>query len=393
MRRTLKYRLYRSKRDKQLVKRIHAGASIWNHCLALQNRYYRRYGKHLGANRLMKHIAKLRKRKVFWQQLGSQAVQDVIQRLDKSWARFFDYVKALKSGKKHRKTGRPRFKKSRFYTSFTLKQNGWKYEGGNKIKIGKHYYKFALSRPVTGTIKTVTIKRDRVGDLWVCFSVIEDIVLPTIPDEDAVIAPIGIDWGLIHTMSFSDGRAPIDAPRFLNKSLRELRRAQRRLSRRRNRNGGKRTRNTEDDRRRVARVQRRIVDQRRDWQFKSAHELCDEFDGIAVEDLSGVWMQRMWGRKSSDIAWSEFLSTLGHVCSKRGVMLKRVDAAYTSKTCSVCGNILDLKLTDRDWKCQCGAYHDRDVNAAINILGRAFPNQRGDAGGLEEIPSGEAVAA
>ncbi len=73
-----------------------------------------------------------------------------------------------------------------------------------------------------------------------------------------------------------------------------------------------------------------------------------------------------------------FLSTLGYVCSKRGVRLKRVDAAYTSKTCSVCGIVVDLKLTDRDWKCQCGAYHDRDVNAAINILGRAFPNQRGD---------------
>ena len=341
----------------------------------------------------MKHIAKLRKCNAFWQRLDAQAVQDVIQRLDKSWARFFDYVKALKSGKKHRRIGRPRFKKSRFYTSFTLKQNGWKYEGGNRIKIGNHYFKFALSRPVTGRIKTVTIKRDRVGDLWVCFSVIENIVLPVIPDEDAVIARVGIDWGLIHTMSFSDGRAPIDAPRLLNKSLRELRRRQRRLSRRRNRNGGKRTRNTEDDRKRVARVQRRIADQRRDWQFKSAHELCDEFDGIAVEDLSGAWMQRMWGRKSSDVAWSGFLSTLGYVCSKRGVILKRVDAAYTSKTCSVCGNIVDLKLTDRDWKCQCGAYHDRDVNAAINILGRAFPNQRGDAGGLEEIPSGEAVAA
>ncbi len=166
------------------------------------------YGKHLGKNRLMKHIAKLRRRNSFWQRLDAQAVQDVIERLDKSWARFFDYVKALKSGKKHRRIGRPRFKKSRFYTSFTLKQNGWKYEGGNKIKIGKHYFKFALSRPVTGTIKTVTIKRDRAGDLWICFSVIENIVLPDIPDEDAVTAPVGIDWDLIHTMSFSGWLRP-----------------------------------------------------------------------------------------------------------------------------------------------------------------------------------------
>ena len=188
-----------------MIRQIHAGASIWNHCLALQKRYYRIYGKHLGANRLMKHVARLRRDNPFWHQLGSQAVQDVIQRLDKSWQRFFSDPKA----------GRPRFQKSRLYTSFTLKQAGWKYLGDNRIRIGAHNYKFALSREVTGTIKTVTIKRDRIGDLWICFSVIEDIVLPVVSTEDAVTAPIGIDWGLKNTMNFSDGRAPIDSPYFL----------------------------------------------------------------------------------------------------------------------------------------------------------------------------------
>lgn len=219
MRRTLKYRLYRSKRDHHLVRQIQVAASIWNHCLALQKRYYRMYGMSLSANRLMKHIARLRRNNTYWSRLGSQAVQDVIQRLDKAWQKFFN-----KQG------NRPKFKKSRLYTSFTLKQAGWKYEGGNRIRIGKHVYKFVLSRPVTGTIKTVTIKRDPVGDLWICFSVIEDTLLPKPPGEDAVTAPIGIDWGLKHTMVFSDGRDPVDSPFYLRRSLNDLRRLQRRLS-------------------------------------------------------------------------------------------------------------------------------------------------------------------
>jgi putative transposase len=368
-----------------LIRQIHAGASIWNHCLALQKRYYRMYGKHLGANRLMKHVARLRKENPFWQQLGSQAVQDVIQRLEKSWKRFFSDPKA----------GRPRFKKSRLYTSFTLKQAGWKYGGDNRIKIGKHNYKFVLSREVTGTIKTVTIKRDRVGDLWICFSVVDDIMLPRPPGEDAVTTPIGIDWGLKNTMNFSDGRAPIDSPFFLRQSMDELRTLQRRLSKRRHRNGGRRTTRTEADRKRVARLQRRIADQRRDWAFKTAHELCEEFDGIAVENLSGVWMQRMWGRKASDVAWSEFLSTLEYVCMKRGVLFKKVDPKNTSRICSECGAInKDLTITDRVWTCECGTEHDRDVNAAINILERAFSSQRGDVSGDgEAIPLRVAVAA
>ncbi len=123
MRRTLKYRLYTSGREKYLVLQIHAASSIWNHTLALRRRYYRLYGKSLGANRLMKHIARLRKRNPYWSLLGSQATQDVVQRLDKAYERFFA-----------KKGGFPRFKSYRYYTSFTLKQAGWKGLGGNRIR-------------------------------------------------------------------------------------------------------------------------------------------------------------------------------------------------------------------------------------------------------------------
>ncbi|MBN4056337.1 transposase, partial [Rhodothermus sp. AH-315-K08] len=122
-------------------------------------------------------------------------------------------------------------------------------------------------------------------------------------------------------------------------------------------------------------------------------KLCDQYDGIGIEDLELRGMVRLWGRKVSDISWGEFVRTLEYVCAKRGVVLKKVDPAYTSKTCSDCGEIVQLELSERSWECPgCGVTHDRDVNAAINIRGRAFPRWRGNVSGhLELAHDGVAV--
>ncbi|MBN4056132.1 transposase [Rhodothermus sp. AH-315-K08] len=377
MRRSLKYRLYTSGRDKHLVRQIHAASSIWNHSLAIRRRYYRLYGKSLSANRLKGHIAKLRKRNPYWSTLGSQATQDVVQRLDKAYDRFFA-----------NKGGFPSFKSYRYYTSFTLKQAGWKLLGDNRIRLGNRNYKFAMSRPVTGTIKTVTIKRDRAQDLWTCFSVIEEGEYP-VTNEDAVTTPVGINMGL-KTFATLSNKKEIHSPQYLKQSLAELRSRSKQLS-------GKRpgSRNRSDAKRRVAKLHRRVADQRRDWAFKKAHELCDKYDGIAIEDPELRGMVALWGRKVSDISWGEFVRILEYVCRKRGVVLKKVDPAYTSKTCSDCGEIVQLELSDRSWVCPgCEVTHDRDVNAAINIRGRAFPCWRGNVSGPFELArEGVAVAA
>ena len=119
IRRTYKYGLYRNdKRDVWLQRQINAAGWIWNHALALQRRYYKWYGKHLAVGRLKAHIARLRRdhpRFAAWPKLGSQAVQEVLERLEAAWERFFK-----KQG------GPPRFKKVKRYKSFTLKQAGWK---------------------------------------------------------------------------------------------------------------------------------------------------------------------------------------------------------------------------------------------------------------------------
>jgi putative transposase len=155
---TLKFKLYQSKRNKHLKRSINAAGVIYNHCIALHKRYYRMWGKHLNCNKLQSHIAKSRKRKAFWQQVGSQAVQDICQRIEKAYQLFFKYP---------RKGVRPpNFKKVRRYKSFTLKQPGYKFLGGNRIKIGDKVYQYWNSREIEGKVKTLTIKRTTLGELF-----------------------------------------------------------------------------------------------------------------------------------------------------------------------------------------------------------------------------------
>ena len=106
----------------------------------------------------MKHIAKLRNKNKYWQLVGSQATQDIVQRIDRAYQLFF----------KHHKKGvrPPNFRKRIKYKSFTLKQAGYKFLDGNQLKIGRRTFKFWKSREIEGKIKTVTIKRNSLGELF-----------------------------------------------------------------------------------------------------------------------------------------------------------------------------------------------------------------------------------
>lgn len=169
---TLKFKLYSHKRNRYLKWAINAAGVIYNHCIAervaggimppaishLHKRYYQMWNKHLSSAKLQAHIAKLRKRNLFWQQVGSQAVQDICQRIEKAYQLFF----------KHQKKGvrPPGFKKVKKYKSFTLKQAGYKFIGGNRVKIGSRVYQYWNSRAIEGTVKTLTIKRTPLGELF-----------------------------------------------------------------------------------------------------------------------------------------------------------------------------------------------------------------------------------
>jgi putative transposase len=143
VRRTLKYRPYENRRNRRLHRQIDIAGQICNHITALQRRYHRMYGGYINKYRMMKHIAKLHNgRRPEWRLLGSQAVQQIVERHDAAYRRFFAWART----KQGRRVSPPRFRKAKRYPSFTLKQSGWKYLGGNKNRSGKMIYKFALSR-------------------------------------------------------------------------------------------------------------------------------------------------------------------------------------------------------------------------------------------------------
>jgi putative transposase len=350
---TLKFKLYQSKRNRHLKRSINAAGVIYNHCIALHKRYYRMWGKHLNCAKLQSHIAKHRKRKAFWQTVGSQAVQDICQRIEKAYQLFF----------KHHKKGvrPPGFKKVRRYKSFTLKQAGYKFLGGNRIKIGNRVYQYWNSREIEGTVKTLTIKRTTLGELFMVV-VVDSVEEPETKVETSRIA--GFDFGLKTFLTCSNG-TKIESPQFLKQSLNAIKKANRQHSKKR-----KGSANRERARLNLVRKHEAVVNRRSDWFWKLAHELTDKFDVLCFETLNLKGMQRLWGRKISDLAFGEFLQILEWVAKKKNKQVIFIDQWYpSSKTCNHCGHVLKkLDLNTREWRCpSCQNVNDRDENAAKNL--------------------------
>ena len=354
---TYKFKMYSNHGNRELHKTIDGHASVWNHCIALQRRYYAIYGKYIPKHRLMKHIAKLKRlpRFAHWNQLPSQAIQDVVSRIDKS------YQKMFSDRAEGKKCGRPRFKPRRKYKSFTLKQAGWKFLPGNRIKIGKRVYSYFKSREILGNPKRCTIKRDAVGDVYIC--ILTDHV--DIDQNVAMTGKIaGFDFGLKRYLTGSDG-TDIDSPQFFKRSLNAIKRVHRDHSRKR-----KGSKNRERARLDLARKHRKIANQREDFHWKLAHWLTDLYDEIRLEDLNLKGMKALWGRKVSDLGFADFVKKLVYIAQKKGKTITFIDRWYpSSRTCSACGAIHEaLNLRDRTWQCpSCYIQLDRDRNAALNI--------------------------
>lgn len=361
--RTFKYRLYECDRNKHLHRSINASAQIWNHALALQKRYFRMFRKYIHKFAMMRHIAKLRKRNEYWQLVGSQATQNIVDRLDKAYQRFFKWAKT----KKGTKASPPRFKAFRKYKSFTLTQCGWALLGVNKLRIQGRNYKFCKSREITGKIKTVTIKRDHMNRLWVFFSVVEKDPIP-----EAMTGKVaGFDFGMKDAKFLTPNEGePIFSPLFFRQNLRIIARCNRELARKQ-----KGSNSRKKAKHRLAKAHEKAANQRRDWQFKTAHSLLDQYDTVYIEDLCMKGMQSRWGRKVSDLAFADFVLIIEHLANKRGKRIKKIGRwEPTSKICSNCGEVKDsLLLSERVFDCDaCHVSIDRDVNAAKNIhrLGR-----------------------
>jgi len=353
---TFKYKLYSNSKRGYLDARIDAFGVLWNYCIAMYRRYYKLYGKTLSMYALMKHITKVKGTTHPWmRELPSQALQDTVKRVDKSYRQFF------RKRKNHEKARPPKFRSIKKYRSFTLTQAGYGL-CGNKVRIGSKTFGFHLSRPIVGKVKTLTVKRDAVGDLWIV--VVTDAERPS-QDVAKSGRTVGYDFGM-KTFLVSTDHQDVQAPLFLQQASTTLRRASRSVSRKK-----RGSHNRKKALQRKARIERKITNQRQDFQWKLAHKLLRSYDVLCFEDLDLQGIAKRFGKKITEYSFGEFLGRLDYLALVYDKQVVKVDRWFpSSKLCSSCGyKNTQLQLKDRAWVCpSCGASHNRDYNAALNIL-------------------------
>ena len=354
---TYKYKLYTKAKDGVLDNQIDRFGIVYNHCIALHRKYYKFFGKQLNKYQLMSHLTKLKHKKRWesiFESLPSQAVQDVAERIDRAYKLFFRNLK-------HKvRTSPPSFKKCKKYSSYTLKQCGYKFNE-NKIKLNGRWYGFFKSQEIKGKVKTVTIKRDRCGDLWIVVVTDKSDVKMYSKSGNSV----GYDFGMKTFLVGSDG-IDYEAPLFLKKSKTTNDKLSRAIS--------KKVKESNHRRRAVlnkARYMRHLSNQRADFQWKLANKLIEKYDVICFEDLNLRGMSLRFGKKIGEYGFGEFLNKIQYLATKHGKEIRFVDRFFpSSKLCHCCGYKIDeLKLKYREWTCpNCGTRHDRDRNASINIF-------------------------
>lgn len=381
MERGFKYRIYpnESQRD-QIARTFGCCRFVYNRALDVKKTAYSETGKSIATNDLIKMLpAWKRNPETSWlAQVDSMALQQSIRDLDRAYRNFFRRVR--EGGK----PGFPKFK-SRRHARQSYRTNGGKILDRNHIALPKlGNVRAKVSRPLQGRFMSVTVSLDAAGRYFATF------LCTDVPSKDAPATDreVRIDLGVKTLATLSDG-TKIENPRGLERYERKLAREQRRLSRRKGaRKSEKQSRRYLKQRKRVARIHAKIADARTDALHKVTTMLADENQVLCMEDLNakGMMKNHHLAKAVTDASFGEFARLLEYKCAERGRSLVKIGRFYpSSKTCSVCGHRLDaLPLSVRSWDCPaCGAHHDRDVNAARNILTegkRILSNTEGTAG-------------
>ena len=323
---TFFFKLYSSeKKNRNLKRLIDIAALIYNHCIALQKRYYRLYGKYIYKYALMKHLVKVKRTKRFgcFRKLDAQAVQDIVSRIDKAYQLFW-----LRR-KRGLKASAPSFKKVKKYKSFTLKQSGWKLnETTSTVIICKKRYRYINTRNIQGKVKTVTIKRDSLGSIYIYLAC--DIEAREVIQRTGKM--VGYDFGLKKFLTASDGN-DIESPQFFRKNMRIIRQKARKLSHKKI--GSKRRERARKD---LARIHKRTSDQRKDFHCKTALQICREYALVCIGRLNIKGMCKLWGKKINDMSFCSFVQILKFEACKFGTKIVETETYYpSSQLCSVCG--------------------------------------------------------
>jgi putative transposase len=321
-------------------------------------------------------------------EVSSVVLQQALADLNAAYRNYFASIKGTRKGPK---VAKPRFrsrKDRRQAIRFTANSR-FKVLPNGKLRLPKvGDVPVRWSRPLPSEPSSVTVIKDAAGRYFASF-VIETQPAPLPQTEHAV----GIDLGLAHFAVLSDGRK-IDSPQFLRRAEKKLSRAQRNLSRKQ-----KGSSNRAKARIKTARAHARVADARRDFHHQLSTALIRDNQAVAVEDLAVNGLARTRLAKSiHDAGWSSFVGMLEYKARLYGREFHRIGRFIpTSQTCSACG-VKDAPkpLHLRAWRCpSCGAWLDRDINAAVNVARAAglavtacgaqvrpepVPAQRGEAG-------------
>jgi putative transposase len=353
--RAYKYRFYPTDEQKRILAQTFGCCRfVYNWGLSTRKTAYSQHGQKLSYNDLSAMLPALKKEHPWLSDVSSVPIQQSLRHLDHAYKNFFE--------------GRakyPTFKKKQGNQSSTYASNAFTWEHG-QFTLAKMDEPldivFHRAFPKGCKPSSITVSKDCANRYFVSLLVEEEIKpLPVVNSQ------VGLDLGLKSMVILSTGEA-VGNPRYYAKDEKRLAKAQRRHARKKK--GGN---NREKARRKVARVHARIQDRRHDYQHKLSTRIVHENQVICVESLAvkNMVKNHCLAKAISDGGWGELVRQLEYKSQWYGRTLIKIDRWYpSSKTCHDCKHMVeDLPLDVREWVCpNCGVWHDRDINAANNIL-------------------------
>ncbi|MEU4088260.1 RNA-guided endonuclease InsQ/TnpB family protein [Streptomyces aureus] len=358
VKRAFRYRFYPTDvQAAELSRTFGCVRKVYNLALRARSQAWARQERlNYGATSAMLTAWKKTEELAYLNEVSSVPLQQTLRHLQTAFTNFF-----ADRAKYPRFKSRKRSRRSAEYTT-----SGFRFREG-KLTLAKMAEPLDIvwSRPLPeGAVpSTVTVSQDAAGR-WFISLVVVDPTVRALPSMDAAV---GVDVGLTHLLTLSTGEK-ITNPRHEHRDRARLALAQRRLAKKASGDGANRAK----ARRKAAKIHARITDRRRDHLHKLTTRLVRENQTLVIEDLSirSLVRNRRLARSIHDAAWSELRSMLEYKAAWYGRRVITVDRFFPStRLCSHCGSIVDkLPLNVRTWRCGCGTVHDRDVNAAKNLL-------------------------
>jgi putative transposase len=365
MRKSYKYRFFPTKHQRTLLNQtLEHCRWVYNETLAIRKNAWEQKKKNVSYYDTKKMLPIWKEQKPELNNVHSQVLQNVTERVELAFQAFFRRVKAGE------KSGYPRFKGFGRYDSFTFTQRGFKVVN-NRLHLSKiGNIKIKLYRPVEGKIKTLTVHQDRLGNWYACFFCEVEPKPLSISTEI-----VGIDLGLKEFATLSNGEV-IKRQRWLKQDEKDLKRTQRKISKI-DKYDPKRKKTIKD----LNHIHTRIKNRRDNFAHQESRKLINRYGLIVFEKLDINKMQangnRTINKGIADVAWGQFVSRTHVKAEEAGRGFILVDPKNTTQQCSGCGSIVKKDLSVRVHECpNCGLKIDRDLNAAINILARGLASFR-----------------